>query len=203
MTSSWNVGLGQQLGYMLVSKLSVSSHLMSVSSISSMLMQSCRINTQQQVASLHSDHHGQRDIDKSQLLNGVWGVVFCDLPAAENSLVWSNIRSFRILLESYETEVQHRTSPGLREVCILILRASVGTLFVHQSRHQLSPELDCVSHKKAESWAGGHGGILWTQLTRTSGHTSSCYTSYFCPIKAAPISFKRTLSLMWSLLPFS
>lgn len=53
-----------------------------------------------------------------------------------------------------------------------------------------------MSHKKAESWAAGHSGILWTQLTRTSGHTSSCYTSYFCPIKAAHISFKRHLSLI-------
>lgn len=60
-------------------------------------------------------------------------------------------------------------------------------------RYQLSPELGCVSHKKAESWAPGHGGILWTQLTRTSGHTSSCYTSYFCPIKAAAISLENNL----------
>lgn len=48
----------------------------------------------------------------------------------------------------------------------------------------------CVSHKKAESRALGHSDILWTQLTRNSGHTSSCYTSYFCPVKAATVSFK-------------
>ena len=91
------------------------------------------------------------------------------------------------------------SNTGQTGVCVLVLRASVGTLFVHQSRHQLSPELDSASHKKAESWAASHRGILWNQLTRTSGHTSSCYTSYFCPIKAAPISLKRNLSFIWCL----
>lgn len=100
--------------------------------------------------------------------------------------------------------MQLNFNAGLAEVCILILRALVGKLFVHQQSHQLIPELDRVSPiKRLRGWASGHGGILWTQLTRTSGHTSSSYTSYFCPIKAAHISFKRNVSLIWSLLPLT
>lgn len=70
-------------------------------------------------------------------------------------------------------------------------------------RHQLSPALDCVSHKKAESRAASHCGILWNQLARTPGHTSSSYTSYFCPTKAAAGSFRGNLLIIWSPLPLS
>lgn len=70
-------------------------------------------------------------------------------------------------------------------------------------RHQLSPALDCVSHKKAESRAASHCGILWNQLARTPGHTSSSYTSYFCPTKAAAVSFRGNLLIIWSPLLLS
>lgn len=78
----------------------------------------------------------------------------------------------------------------------------MGTLFVHQARHQLSPELDWVSHKKAEIWAAGHGGILWNRLTKNLGtHILLLHFLFLSHERASAISFQRSPSLIWWLLP--
>lgn len=64
----------------------------------------------------------------------------------------------------------HNCSLIVVVVCLPTVCASMGTLFVHEPHHQLSPDLCWVSHKKAESWAQSHCGILWAQLTRTDTH---------------------------------
>lgn len=98
---------------------------------------------------------------------------------------------------------------ALTEVCLhpppppTLRHAPVGTLLLHQPPPSIKPALDCVSHKKAESRAASHCGILWNQLARTPGHTSSSYTSYFCPTKAAAVSFRGNLLIIWSPLPLS